>query len=125
MFFAMLLGASGMGLVRRRAAGWWVAGLGLVGVLLILVANAFYPSDAFAWMFAIGTICVGLPLLLAGWPARLASLVWLASGIMGLPPVPRVPGGAGFLLFGVALLVLGYLLWAEAGPRGLMLQNHV
>lgn len=117
MFFAMLLGAPGLALFLKRQAGWWSAGLGALGVLVILASNLFYPTDVFAWMFPLGVAAVGLALLVAGRPARLASLVWLASGIMGLPPVPRVPNGTGFVLFGVALLVLGYLLWTEAGPR--------
>lgn len=117
MMLAMLLGASGLALFLRRQAGWWNAGLGVLGVLVILGGNLFYPSDTFAWMFSLGVATVGLALLPAGRIARLASLVWLTGGILGLPPVPSVPGGLGFFLFGVALLLLGYVLWTEADSR--------
>jgi hypothetical protein len=36
---------------------------------------------------------------------------------LGLPPVASPSGGLGFLFFGVALLLLGYVLWAEADSR--------
>lgn len=117
MFIAMLLGAGGLAVFLHRQAGWWAAGLGALGVLVILVSNLFYPTEVFAWMFPLGVVTVGLALLPAGRLARLTSLVWLVSGILGLPPLPSVPGGLGFFLFGVALLILGYLLWLEAVPR--------
>jgi hypothetical protein len=117
MWLAMLLGVGGLALFLRRQAGWWIAGLGLLGVLVILVSNRFYPSDTFAWMFALGVTAVGLALLPAGRLARLASLVWLVGGIVGLPPVPSPPDGLGFIFFGVALLLLGYVLWTEADSR--------
>jgi hypothetical protein len=117
MFFAMLLGTSGLALSLQRRAGWWVAGLGVLGVLVILGSNLFYPSDTFAWMFPLGVAAVGLALLPAGRLARQAALVWLVGGILGLPAVPSVPGGLSFLLFGVALLLLGYLLFTEADSK--------
>jgi hypothetical protein len=117
MMLAMLLGASGLALFLRRQAGWWTAGLGVLGVLVILGSNLFYPTDTFAWMFPLGVGAVGLALLPAGRLARLASLVWLVGGILGLPPVPSPSGGLGFIFFGVALLLLGYVLWTEADSR--------
>jgi hypothetical protein len=115
MFFALLLGAGSLAVFLWRAAGWWAAGLGLVGVLAIVASNLFYPTDLFAWMFSLGVLCVGLALLPAGPLARLTSIVWQVGGILGLPATPDMPGG--FFYFGVALLLLGYMLWTEAGAR--------
>ena len=70
MFFAMLFGSSGLAVFLWRAAGRWAAGLGLLGVLLILGSNLLYPSDAFAWMFALGLLSVGIALFPAGVLAR-------------------------------------------------------
>lgn len=89
----------------------------MLGVFVILGSNRFYPSDTFARMFPLGVAAVALALLPAGRLARMASLVWLAGGILGLPPVPSVPDDPGFFLFGMALLLLGYLLSTEADSR--------
>jgi hypothetical protein len=117
MFFAMLFGSSGLVVFLWRAAGRWAAGLGLLGVLLILGSNLLYPSDAFAWMFALGLLSVGIALFPAGVLARLASILWLVAAAMGLPPMQPVTNGSGFLVFGLALLSLGYTLSTQAGPR--------
>ena len=71
MFFALLFGAGSLAVFLWRAAGWWAAGLGMVGVLAIVASNLFYPTDLFAWMFSLGVLCVGLALLPAGPLARL------------------------------------------------------
>lgn len=115
MWFGILLGSSGLVLFLRRQAGWWAAGLGLAGVLLILGAENLYPSDAFVWLNAFGVLGVGLALLPAGRLARLASVLWLVDGVMKLPAIRA--RGLDFGAFGLALLVLGCVLWMEAGSR--------
>jgi hypothetical protein len=60
---------------------------------------------------------VGIALFPAGVLARLASILWLVAAAMGLPPMQPVTNGSGFLVFGLALLSLGYTLSTQAGPR--------
>jgi hypothetical protein len=117
MWFGILLGTTGLVLFLRRQAGWWVAGLGLAGAILLLGAEMLYalPGLAFAWLNAIAVLVIGLALLPAGLLARLASVLWLADGLMKLPVIRG--NTFGFHAFGLALLVLGCVLWMEAGSR--------
>jgi hypothetical protein len=115
MWFGILLGTAGLVLLLRRQAGGWVAGLGLAGAILLLVAESLYalPGLAFAWSNAIAVLVIGLALIPAGRLARLASVLWLIDGVMKLPIIRG--NTFGFQAFGLALLVLGCVLWMEAG----------
>lgn len=117
MFFALLAGSIGIALFLLQPVGRWAAGLSLLGVFVILGAQILYPTDAFAWMFALGQLSLGIALFQAGQLTRLVSVLWLVAGAMSLPPMLPVTRGFGFLVFGLALLTLGYTLWTQAGSR--------
>jgi hypothetical protein len=61
---------------------------------------------------AVAVLVVGLALIPAGRLARLASVLWLVDGVMKLPVIRA--RGLDLGAFGLALLLLGCLLWMEA-----------
>jgi hypothetical protein len=91
-----------------------LAGVGVVGLFIF-----WYSYPARATFGGVGSIIIGSSmLLLPGW-GRLASPLWVASGIMGIPELVR-PGihwgpVAGFTLAGAAVAVTGAsVLWGSA-----------
>lgn len=115
MFFALLAGSLGLAIFLLQFAGSLAAGLSLLGILLILVANPLYGSELGAWLFALGQLSVGIALLPAGPLARLAAIFWISAAVMSLPPLLPQTGGYNFVTFGLALLGLGYTLLTQAG----------
>jgi hypothetical protein len=113
-YLGATFGMIGLVIVLNRSVGIPVAvvsGLGVVGMLTF-----WYSYPARATFGGVGSILVGVAILaLPNW-GRLASPLWVASGIMGIPELVR-PGSnwgpiASFTLLGAAVGVTGaFVLW--------------
>ena len=94
-----------------------VAGFGVVGMFAFWYS---YPERA--TVGGVGSILIGVAILaLPSW-GRLASPLWVASGVMGIPELvrPGVNWGpvASFTLLGAAISVTGaFVLWSITTPN--------
>lgn len=123
-YLGVTIGSVGLVLVAARTAPRWVAAVVAAGVAGLMVFWFSYPDHA--TLGGLGTIVVGIGmLLLPGW-SRLVTPLWVAAGVLGIPELvsPGVHWGvvAGFTLTGAAVLATGtYVLWGSprkvtAGP---------
>lgn len=104
-----------------------VAGVGVVGMFVF-----WYSYPARATVGGAGSILIGVAILaLPSW-GRLASPLWVASGVMGIPELvrPGVNWGpvASFTLLGAAIGVTGaFVLWGmtSTNVRGTARNNTV
>jgi len=116
-YLGVTVGMIGFAIIAYRSMGIWVALLAGAGVLGMFTFWYSYPARA-TWG-GVGSILLGVVVLsLPDW-GRLASPLWVASGVMGIPELvqPGIHWGpiASFTLLGAAIGVTGaFLLW---GPN--------
>ncbi|MGD2044234.1 MAG: hypothetical protein PVJ28_11330 [Acidimicrobiia bacterium] len=104
-YIGATVGMIGFVIVTYRMVGLWVAllaGLGVIGMFTF-----WYSYPARATFGGVGSILIGVAILsLPNW-GRLASPIWVASGIMGIPELvrPGINWGpiASFTLLGAAI----------------------
>lgn len=113
-YIGVTVGMIGFVIVCHRRMGIWMvllAGAGVIGMFTF-----WYGYPARATFGGIGSILVGVAILsVPGW-GRLASPLWVASGVMGIPELvrPGIHWGpiASFTLLGAAIGVTGaFILW--------------
>ena len=113
-YIGSTVGMIGFVIVLYRLAGMRVAllaGLGVIGMFTF-----WYSYPARATFGGVGSILIGVAILaLPSW-GRLASPIWVASGVMGIPELvpPGIHWGpiASFTLLGAAVGVTGaFTLW--------------
>lgn len=113
-YLGITIGLIGLVIVLYRITGVWPALICGIGVLGLFVFWGSYPARA---TFAgLGSIFIGVAVLtLPNW-GRIATPLWVASGIMAIPELVR-PGSrwgpiAAFTLLGAAIAVTGaFVLW--------------
>lgn len=116
-YIGATVGMIGFVLVVFRSAGVWVAllaGLGVIGMFTF-----WYSYPARATFGGVGSILIGVAVLSLPQWGRLASPIWVASGIMGIPELvrPGINWGpiASFTLLGAAIGVTGgFIVWGIA-----------
>ncbi len=113
-YLGVTVGMLGLLLVLHRSTSLWVTlatGLGVGGMFMF-----WYSYPARATLGGIGSIIIGVAVLtLPSW-GRLASPLWVASGVLGIPELvrPGINWGpiASFTLLGAAVGVTGaFVLW--------------
>lgn len=107
-------GMIGFVIIIYRSVGLWAGLLAGTGVLGMFTFWYSYPDRAS--LGGVGSILIGIAILaLPSW-GRLASPIWVASGVMGIPELV-LPGRhwgpiAGFTLAGAAIAVTGaFIVW--------------
>jgi hypothetical protein len=106
LYIGFPIGSVGLVLVFRKASGWvpaLLATLGLGGILFFMFT---YPNGAEGW---IGAVLIGAAHLYFPLPGRLASVLWVAAGILGFPAFNTASWGviSAFTVFGAATAVSG------------------
>ena len=106
LYIGFPIGSVGLALVFRKVAGWVptiLATLGLGGILFFMFS---YPSGAEGW---IGAILIGVAHLFFPLPGRFASVIWVATGILGFPAFNTATWGviSAFTAFGAATAASG------------------
>lgn len=108
-YVGVTVGMIGFVVVLYRRMGTWTALLAGVGVLGMFTFWYSYPARA--TFGGIGSILIGIAILSEPSWGRLASPIWVASGVMGIPELvrPGIHWGpiAGFTLLGAAVAVTG------------------
>lgn len=111
LYIGFPIGSVGLVLVFRKVAGWVptiLAALGLAGILFFMFS---YPNGAVGW---IGAILIGIAHLYLPLTGRFASVLWVATGILGFPEFGSPSWGpiAAFTVFGAATAASGaFVLW--------------
>ena len=119
-YIGATVGMVGFVLVMYRSVGVWVALLAGLGVIAMFTFWYSYPARA--TFGGLGSILIGVAILsLPNW-GRLASPIWIASGIMGIPELvrPGIHWGpiASFTLLGAGIGVTGaFILWGLSSPE--------
>lgn len=108
-YLGFMIGMIGLLLVVYKTAGRWAGSVTGVGVVWMFIFWGSYPDHS--TIGGLGTVLVGIAILwLPGW-ARLATPLWVASGILGVTELvrPGVSWGpiSGFTLGGAAIAVVG------------------
>lgn len=101
--------------VAYKVSGMWpglLTGAGVVGMFIF-----WYGYPHYSTIGGLGSILVGIAVLLLPRWARFASPLWVASGIMGITELvrPGISWGpvAGFTLLGAAIAVTGaFVIWS-------------
>jgi len=106
LYIGFPIGSVGLVLVFRKVAGWVpsiLAALGLGGILFFMFS---YPSGAEGW---VGAILIGMAHLYFPLTGRFASVLWVATGILGFPEFGSPSWGpiAAFTAFGAATAASG------------------
>lgn len=120
-YIGATVGMIGFVVVLYRNMGTWTALLAGVGVFGMF--SFWYSYPARATFGGVGCILIGMAILaLPSW-GRLASPIWVASGVMGIPELvkPGINWGpiASFTLLGAAMAVTGaFTIW------GLKISEH-
>lgn len=113
-YIGVTVGMIGFAIIAYRSMDIWIALLGGLGVAGMFTFWYSYPARA-TWG-GVGSILLGVVVLsLPGW-GRLASPLWVASGVMGIPELvrPGIHWGpiASFTLLGAAIAVTGaFIVW--------------
>jgi len=113
-YLGATVGMVGFVIFLYRSVGMWLALLAGTGVIGMFTFWYSYPARA--TFGGVGSIVVGAAILaLPSW-SRLASPLWIASGIMGIPELvrPGIHWGpiASFTLLGAAIGVTGaFVVW--------------
>lgn len=116
-YIGATIGMIGFVMVIYRLTGVWLALLAGTGVVGLFTFWYSYPARA--TFGGVGSILVGVAVLsLPSW-GRLASPIWVASGVMGIPELvrPGIHWGpiASFTLLGVAIGLTGaFVLWGQS-----------
>ena len=108
-YIGVTVGMVGFVIVAYRSLGAWIALLGGLGVAGMFTFWYSYPARA-TWG-GVGSILIGIAVLaLSNW-GRLASPLWIGSGVMGVPELvrPGIHWGpiASFTLLGAAIAITG------------------
>ena len=106
LYLGFPIGAVGLVLIFWRVVGWvpaLLAASGLAGILFFMFS---YPNGAEGW---IGAILLGIAHLFLPLSGRLASVLWVAVGILGFPEFGARSWGpiAAFTVFGAATAASG------------------
>ena len=114
LYLGFPIGAVGLVLVFWRVVGWvpaLLAASGLAGILFFMFS---YPNGAEGW---IGAILVGIAHLFLPLSGRLASVLWVAVGILGFPEFGEPSWGpiAAFTVFGAATAASGAFVLFDLG----------
>lgn len=115
-YLGVTVGMIGFVIVMYRSLGVWVALLSGIGVIGMFTFWYSYPARA--TFGGLGSILIGIAVLsLPNW-GRLASPLWIASGVMGIPELvrPGINWGpiASFTLLGAAIGVTGaFVIWGN------------
>jgi hypothetical protein len=113
-YIGATVGMIGFVIVLHRRVGLWAGLLAGAGVLGMFTFWYSYPARA--TFGGVGSILIGIAILaLPNW-GRLASPIWVASGVMGIPELvrPGINWGpiASFTLLGAAIGVTGaFVVW--------------
>jgi len=111
LYIGFPIGSVGLVLVFRKVAGWVptiLAALGLAGILFFMFS---YPNGAEGW---IGAFLIGIAHLYLPLSGRFASVLWVATGMLGFPEFGSPSWGpiAAFTVFGAATAASGaFVLW--------------
>lgn len=115
-YLGVTVGMIGFVIVMYRSLGVWVALLSGIGVIGMFTFWYSYPARA--TFGGLGSILIGIAVLSLPTWGRLASPLWIASGVMGIPELVR-PGinwgpVASFTLLGAAIGVTGaFVIWGN------------
>ena len=120
-YLGATVGMVGLVFFLHRTQAQWVSFLAGVGVVGMLTFWYSYPSRA--TFGGLGSVLIGVALLVLPMWWRTASLLWVASGVMGIPELAQ-PGRhwgpvASFTLLGAAIAVTGaFTLWGFGSAGG-------
>jgi hypothetical protein len=111
LYLGFPIGSIGLVMVIRKIAGWLPALLAAAGLVGVFIFMGSYPNGAEGW---IGLVLIGFALLFLPLPGRLASVLWIAAGILGFPKFGQGSWGliSAFTVFGAACAASGaFVLW--------------
>ena len=111
LYLGFPIGSIGLVILIRQVAGWTPAILAAIGLAPFLYFMGSYPNGAEGW---IGLVLFGFAHLFLPLTGRLASLLWIAAGILGFPEFGQGSWGliSAFTVFGAACAASGaFVLW--------------
>lgn len=111
LYLGFPIGSIGLVILLRHVAGWTPAILAAIGLAPFLNFMGSYPNGAEGW---IGLALFGFAHLFLPLTVRLASVLWIAAGILGFPEFGQGSWGliSAFTVFGAACAASGaFILW--------------